>query len=112
MQKLQQWIEARPALNWTKLEQQANLPSRTLHNWLGATQRPISWKHIPRLCAVLCQYGLTINGYRLTFEDDVFIAVRDIGPATSEEVDNTFEYMQKQDKVLLDNHDLLTFLEE
>jgi len=109
MQKLQEWILDRPALNWTKLEQEAQLPARTIHNWLGATQRPISWKHVPSLCAVLCQYGLTINGYRLTFEDGVFIAVRDIGPATSEEVDNTFEYTQKQDKVLLDNHDLLTF---
>jgi len=112
MKKLKKWIKCRQALNWTKIEQEAGIPARTLHNWLGVTDRPFPGKHVPRLCAVLCQYGLTIDDYRLSFEDGVFIGVRDVGSATWEEVGNSVEYTQKQDKVLLDNHDLITFIEE
>ena len=52
---LRKWFSDRPALRLTILEEEANIPSRTLQRFIDGRQFPE--KHIDSLVLVLKKYG-------------------------------------------------------
>lgn len=85
MQKLVDFIKNRPALKASTLEAEAGIPKRALWNALRGHQG-LSTKHAWRLCEILCQYGLEIDGWKFNLDNDInaFIVEKKIEDRESE----------------------------
>ena len=57
-EKLIRFLRSKPALNLTKIEQEAGVPAKTLHKAL-ADQQLVPTKHLPALDEAVRQYGYT-----------------------------------------------------
>lgn len=57
-EKLIRFLRSKPALNLTKIEQEAGVPAKTLHKAL-ADQQVVPTKHLPSLDEAVRQYGYT-----------------------------------------------------
>lgn len=79
MQKLIDFINNRPALKASILEAEAGIPKRGLWNALKGHQG-LSTKHAWRLCIVLCEYGLVLDGWLFRYDEDLnnFFVEREI----------------------------------
>ncbi len=54
-EQLRKWFSDRPAIKLTIIEQEANLPNRTLTQFIRGRMLPN--KHLPKLLEVLKKYG-------------------------------------------------------
>jgi len=55
-EQLREWFSERPALRLTKLEEEANMPARTLQRFIDGRSMPD--KHYTSLILILKKYGL------------------------------------------------------
>jgi hypothetical protein len=118
MKRLFEFLQARPAIAIRSLENETGMPKNTLANAIkGHSVLPEKW--IWPLCTVLQRYGLELDGWIITVDEEapVFFGRCFTEPyeQTEKEIKHdvgiSFEYWIKHQKTIWDLADFVQFLQ-
>lgn len=116
MKPILTFLKSRPAIAIKLIEEEAGLPRNTLANLVNGSRKTFPDGHVWPLCRTLCRYGLELNGWVFTYDENTgvfFIESRlDKEPEIIEhEEGRWFEYKVSMSRSIIgDEYELLDFI--
>lgn len=108
-EKLKQYFIEHPSINLSELCKEAQIPIKSLIGIRNNPQKKIPRKYLYTIVCTLCNYGLTIDDYYLSYDNDtgcIFMYYRIKTVDTIDKGDH-FVYVEYQYRHFINNRDEL-----